>query len=132
MAAVETVAGAVDGDFQMGVATRAEDNRLGAALIDRAIADQPHIAVDEVAMLIEDLFEMRGSGFLFPFPDETDVGAERNVRSAEGIEGGELGEDGGLIIAGRASIDSLLAIDGAEYRRQGRVFQSDGVTGWPS
>ena len=37
---------------------------------------------------------------------------------AESIDGGELGEDGGLVVAGAAGVDALFAVDGAKGRRE--------------
>jgi hypothetical protein len=59
VAAVQGVAGAVDGDLQVSVAASSEEDCLPAGLVDGAIADQPDIAVDEVAIGHEDLFEVR-------------------------------------------------------------------------
>ena len=58
VAAVEGVVGAVDGDLKVGVAACAEDEGLAAGLVDGTIADEPDVAVDEVAVGHEDLFEM--------------------------------------------------------------------------
>ena len=66
VAAVEGAVGAVDGDLEVGVAACAEDEVLAAGLIDGAIADEPDVAVDEVAVGHEDLFEMGGAGLFFP------------------------------------------------------------------
>ena len=71
-------------------------------------------------LAVEDLFEVRGAGFFFAFPDEADVGVKGNVGGAERVEGGELGEDGGFVVAGGAGVDALFAVDGAERRGEGR------------
>ena len=44
VAAVQSAVGAVDGDREVGDAARAEDDRLPAALVDRAVADEPDVA----------------------------------------------------------------------------------------
>ncbi len=44
--------------MEVGVAAGAEDEGLTAGLVDGAIADEPDIAVDEVAVRHEDLFEV--------------------------------------------------------------------------
>ena len=54
---------------------------------------------------------MRGAGFFFAFPDEADVGLERDVCGLESAEGGELGEDGGFVVAGSAGVDAGFAVD---------------------
>jgi len=73
VAAVKGVVGTVDGDLEVGIAACAEDESLVARLIDGTIADEPDVAVDEVAVGHKDLFEMGGTGFFFAFPDEADV-----------------------------------------------------------
>src|SRR5262245_60137673 len=77
VATVQLAMRSIDGDLQVSIAARSEDDRLLPALIDRSIADQPHITSYEVAIGFEDLFEMRGSGLFFPFPDKADIGTER-------------------------------------------------------
>src|SRR5580692_7343284 len=67
--------------------------------------------MDEVAVGYEDLFEVGRARFFFSLPHEADVGLERDVRGLEGAECGELGEDGGLVVAGAASVDPGLAIN---------------------
>ncbi len=44
---------------------------------------------------------------------------ERKVGGAEGVDGGEQGEDGGLVVSGGAGVDALVAVDGAEGWREG-------------
>ena len=111
VATVEGVVGAVDGDLEVGVAACAEDEGLAAGLVDGAIADQPDVATDKVAVGHEDLFEVGGASFFFAFPHEADVGLERNVSGLESAEGGELGEDGGFVVAGSAGVDARFAVD---------------------
>ncbi len=111
VAAVEGAVGAVDGDLEVGVAACAEDEGLAAGLVDGAIADEPDVAVDEVAVGHEDLFEVGGAGFFFALPDEADVGLEWDVRGLESAEGGELGEDGGFVVTGSAGVDAGFAVD---------------------
>jgi hypothetical protein len=111
VATVQTVVGAVDGDLQVSVAACAEDERLTAGLIDGAIADEPDIAVDEVAVGHEDLFEVSGAGFFFSLPYEADIGLKWNIRGLERTEGGELSEDGGFVVACAAGVDAGFAVD---------------------
>lgn len=130
VAAVESVMGAVDGDGEVGVAASAEGDGLRSGLIDGAIADQPDfVALDEVAVGVEDGFKVRGAGFFLAFPDEANVGTEGNVRGSEGVEGGELGKDRGFVVAGRAGVDAGLTIDGVDFRREGRNLPVGGGDG---
>ena len=120
VSAVEAVMGPVEGDGDMGVAARAEDDGLRAGLVDGAVADEEDVAVDEVGVGGENLLEVGGAGFFFSFPHKADVGVEGDVGGAESINDGELGEDGGFIVAGAAGVNALLAVDGAEGGREGR------------
>lgn len=110
---------AVHSDREVGVAARPEDNGLAPRLVDGPVADEPNVAVDEVGVGGEDLFEVRRASFLLSFPNEPDIRSEREVRRAERVECSELGEDGGLVIAGAARVDALLTIDGAERGGEG-------------
>src|SRR5579864_299924 len=101
----------------MGVAARAEYYSLRAALVDWTIADQPHIAGDQVAIGIENLFQMRRAGFFLAFPHKANVRCKRNMRSVKRIQGGELREDCCLVVGTRPRIDTLLAI----YIREARL-----------
>jgi hypothetical protein len=73
VAAVQTAIGAVDGDFDMRISARTEDECLLSALIDRAIADQPNVSLNQVTMSAENLFQMRRTGLFFALPREADV-----------------------------------------------------------
>jgi len=53
VAAVQPVVRPINGNLQMGIAARSKDHRLLAALIDRPVTHQPHIAVDQVVVGIE-------------------------------------------------------------------------------
>ena len=121
VSAVEAVMRAVEGegDGEMRVAARAEDDGLRAGLVDGAIADEEDVAVDGVGVGLENLFEVWGAGFLFSFPNETDVGVEGEMGGAEGIEGGELGEDGGFVVTGGAGVDAGLAAEVTDGGREG-------------
>ena len=72
----------------MRIAACTKDYGLFAALIDRAVADEHDVAVDEVTIGGEYLFEVRRAGFFFTFPDETNVGLEGDFGCAQGVERG--------------------------------------------
>ena len=102
--------GAVDGDGDVRVSARAEDDGLSAALVDGAIADDEDVAVDEVAMGGEDLLEVERAGLFFAFPEEADVGVEGDAGGFEGVKGGELGEDGGFVVSGTARVKDCTTL----------------------
>ncbi len=59
MPAVQAVMRSVNRDLQVSIASRTKYNGLLATLIHGAITDEPNIAVDQIAIGIEDLFQMR-------------------------------------------------------------------------
>lgn len=119
VSAVEGAVGAVEGDLEVGVAARAEDDGLAARLVDGTIADKPEVAGDQVAVGVEDLREMGRAGLLFSLPDEAKIDLWGEVRGLKSREGGELGENGGLVVARAASVDAGLAVDLLEERLEG-------------
>ncbi len=103
--AVQTMIRAIQSDLKMSIATRAENHRLFAALIHRAIADEEYVAMHKVSMRGQDLFQMRRTRLFFAFPHEANVGAQRDSRTAQRVESGQLSKDGGLVVPGRPRID---------------------------
>src|SRR5690348_9674403 len=73
VAAVQTAIGAINSDFDMCISPRTEDKCLLPALIDRAIADQPNVSMNQVAISIQNLFEVRRAGLFFALPHEANV-----------------------------------------------------------
>ena len=132
VAAVQFAVGPVESDGEMGHAARAEDHALASALVDRAIADEPDVSAEFVAILLEHGAEVCRTRFLFAFPDETQIGLERNVGGLQCVERGELREDGSFVVGGRARVDARLAIDHFRHRREGRFgfpfLGSDGLS----
>ena len=57
--AMQTASGAEDCDLYMRVSTCAEDQRLLAALINRAVANQPNIPMNQIAVDAQNLLQMR-------------------------------------------------------------------------
>src|SRR5271167_4181452 len=100
--------------------TRAENHTLASALVNRAIADEPDVSAEFAAILFEHGAEVCRTGFLFAFPDETQIGLERNVCGLQCIKRGKLREDRGLVVGRRARVDARLAIHHFGYRREWR------------
>ena len=99
----------IHGDLQVRVAARPENHRLPATLVYWSVAHHPNVAPHKVAVCREDFFEMRRAGFFLSFPDEPDVGAQRDMRGIQCVERDQLRVDSGLVIAGRPCEDALLA-----------------------
>ncbi len=132
VAAVQFAVRPVERDGEMRHAARAEDHALASALVNRAIADEPDVSAEFAAILLEHGAEVCRTRFLFAFPDETQIGLERNVRGLQCVERGKLREDGGLVVGRGARVDARLAIDHFRHRRKGRFgfpfLGSDGLT----
>jgi len=74
---------------------RAEDDLRAAALVYRAVADQPDIAGQQVFVLGDDLRQVRRASLFFAFEDELQIGARRQARGFEGVERGDQVHVGG-------------------------------------
>jgi len=120
VAAVQAVMRAVERDFEMSIAARAEDHCLLSALIHRPIADQKNVAVNEVAIRSKDLFQMRRSCLFFALPNEADISAQGNSSTAKRVEGNKLREDRGFVVSRRPRVNSLASLNIAQNRREWR------------
>ena len=120
VAAMQFAVRPVERDGEMGHAACAEDHALASALVNRAIADEPDVSAEFAAILLEHGAEVCRTGFLFAFPDETQIGLERNVRGLQCVKRGKLREDRGFVVGRRAGIDARLAVDHFRHRRKGR------------
>ena len=87
MTTMQTVMWTVDSDLEVGIASRSEDNGLSPALIHRPIAYQPDVAVDQIRVGIEDLFQMRGPSLFLALPQEANIGPQSPLRTANRFRG---------------------------------------------
>jgi len=73
---------------------------------------------------------MTGARFLFPFPNETNVGSQGNVSGAESVERRELRDDCGFVVGGGTREDPVFAVDPAKRRgKRGVAFPLGGRDG---
>ena len=121
MTTMQAMMWTVDSDLKVSVASRSEDNGLFPALIHRPIANQPHVAMDQLPVGIEDLLQVRGPRLFLALPYEANICPQRDLGRSQCIERRELGEDGCLVIPSRPGVDARLAINFANHRCERRT-----------
>jgi hypothetical protein len=110
---MQTVVGAVDRDLEPDDAARAEEDLRPAALVHRAVAEDPGIGCQLLRVPREQRREVRRARLLFAFEDEAQVDARRTARGAQGFDRGEQAEDRRLVVAGAARVEPRLRIERA-------------------
>src|SRR5690242_10319676 len=101
---MQNAGGAVHGEFEIGDAARAEKELHAARLVDRAVTQQPQVALENVSIFTKDFVEVRRSGFFFAFKKDFEVDAEGHVGGVQRVKRGKQCLDGSLVVAGGARI----------------------------
>src|SRR5271169_1559442 len=78
MTTMQAMAWTIDSDLKVSVAPRPENHGLLPALIHRPVAYQPHVAVDQVPVGIEDLLQVWRAGFFLALPYKSNIRAQRD------------------------------------------------------
>ena len=73
MTAVQRPLRAIDGDLYVLIAAHAKHNLLATGLMHWAITNDPGIAFQELLVQIDDLAEVRRTGFFFAFKNKLEV-----------------------------------------------------------
>jgi hypothetical protein len=100
---VQGAHGAVDRCVQADDAARAEINHRPPRLMHRAVADQNEIGGESGAIVPQHVGEVRRTGFFLAFPQYFDIHRGRRTGGFEGIERGQKGHDGCLVVADGAA-----------------------------
>ena len=98
----------VHGQSKPGDPARTQREARQAARVDRAVAEDPEIGLEDVAMRREGLGKVRRAGLLLALEEELQVCRQRDLRGVQGIEGSEHSDDRTLVVARRARIDARL------------------------
>src|SRR5215469_1067781 len=85
VSAVQSPDSTKDCNLQMRVSPCAENNGLLSTLINRSVTHQPHVAVNQIAVSIEDRFQVRRSCLFLALPDETDIGPKWDLGGTQGV-----------------------------------------------
>src|SRR5215469_4543480 len=87
VAAMQSADGTENRDLQVCISASTEDDCLSAALVYRSITNKPHIAMNEIAVGIQDGFQMWRARFFLPLPDEADIGTKRDLGGMQSVKG---------------------------------------------
>src|SRR5687767_15518587 len=104
MPAVQRTSRTIDRQLESNDAAQPEHRLQAATLVHRAVAEQPGIGTEQVAVLLENGLEMSRTGFFLALEEELHVHRWRHVCRAHRIERGEHGDDRTLVVARRAGI----------------------------
>ncbi len=109
MAGVQRRRGAIHGEAEPGHAARAEREPRQAARVDRAVAEDPEVGGETLAMRRERACEVRRARLFLALEEELEVRGQRDLRGIERVEGREHRDDRALVVARRARIDACFA-----------------------
>src|SRR5260370_18957052 len=104
MPAVQFMVWAVDSDVNDGDTARTEHNLLPAALMHRAIANQPDIAPQQALVFLDDGCQVRRTRLLLAFENELDVRVQRDSPRFQRIQCSADGNDRSLVVGGRSCV----------------------------
>ena len=99
MAAVQRANRAIDGHLNVGDATRAKVNLHAARLVHRAIADQPAIAREQIAITLDGGRQMRRASLFFAFKKQFQTYGRLGASGFQCVKGDQQRLNGSLIIA---------------------------------
>ena len=108
VAGVQARRRAVHGQAKAHDAAGTERDPRQAARIDRAVAEEPEIRAQQVAMRGKRLRQIRRARLLFSFEEELELDRAWNLRGGEGIDRRQHRDDGPLVVARGAGVDARL------------------------
>ena len=122
---------AVYGESKAHDAAGAEGDPRQSPRIDRAVTEDPEIGTQQVPMRGKCPRQVRRARLLLSLEEELEIHRPRNLRLGEGIDRREHRDDGSLVIARGARIDSRFVGErilrvGPGYRR-GAIFHLAGA-----
>ena len=112
--AVQRTRGAEEGHLEVGDAARAEVDLHAPGLVHRAVAQEPGVPGDLVAIVPQEALEVRRARLLLAFQEERDVHRRGAPEGAQRVERGEQAHDGSLVVRGGPAEE-------ARFRRIGRA-----------
>ena len=114
--AVERARRTVDGHLDVGDAARAEVELHVAALVHRAVAQQPAVGVELTIVIFDIALEVRRARFLFALEHEPQIDGRLRLDRVQRVERGEHGDDRRLVVARRAPVQPRLRPAAAQHR----------------
>src|SRR5262249_49166676 len=88
MTTAQRTHGPVNRDIKADLSAIAEENQRPSGWMDRTVAGDEQVALDQILMQLERALEVLRSRFLFSFQDELQIDGQRNVLFAKRVESG--------------------------------------------
>src|SRR5262252_7660193 len=102
----------VDGYVQPNVTPITKKDQRASALMYRPVSGDEQIAIEQIFVQFKRLLQMIGSRFFFTVQKEFQIHTERDAFGAKRVDGSQHGDDGGLVIRSRPSVDAPVILVG--------------------